>query len=178
MAPLPDNSTARVWVDYNDGVNDHSLMIRYSPSGATVADAMDAAIAFLEAMDPLLYLIGITGARASAAGSTFSFPVAWTGAATYGDDTMDPVFAPRETRFLGRDNGGRRVSWSLYGGKYETPENYRLNPLDFAAVASAISAIEANVVADTFLTINYGDPIVYPYADVNFNSYWERQARG
>lgn len=178
MAPLPDNNTARFWLDYTTPLNQHSLMVRYSPSGATLAEVMAAVDSFLSAIEGMLNVINIAGARASAAGSEFSFPVLWTGAATYGSGALNAALEPRETRWLGRDNGGRRVSWSMYGCNYDTPSNYRLDAAEFTDVGAGISAIEAAIVGDSFLTINYGDPIIYPYASVNFNSYWERQARG
>jgi hypothetical protein len=178
MPALPANNTPRIWVGYFDGENEHELMIRYIASGATVADAMDSAHNFLTALDPMLYTIEITGCRASASGSEFSFPVLWTGAASYGDDPMPTLLAPRELRFLGRDNTGRRVSWSLYGGKFTSPDSYRISAFDNVNVSNGITAIETAIVADTFVTINLGDPIIYPYADVNFNSYWEKEARG
>jgi hypothetical protein len=178
MAPLPENNTPRVWVGYYDGVNEHEMMIRYIASGATLADVLGFAHDFLLAIDPMLYTIEITGARASASGSTFSFPVLWTGQPSYGDDPMPTLLAPRETRWLGRDNTGRRVSWSIYGGKYTSPDSYRISALDNVNVSNGITAIETAIVGDAFVTINLGDPIVYPYVDVNFNSYWEKEARG
>lgn len=178
MAPLPENNTPRFWLDYNDGENDHSLMVRYVASGATLADVMDNLDAVLVEMEPMLYAITITGARASASGSNFSLPVTWTGAAEYGADPMPTLLAPRETRWVGRSQLGRKVSWSFYGCKYTSPDSYRLTVGDLAAVGDVIAAIEAAITADVFVAIDLTAPAVYPYANVNFNSYWERQARG
>lgn len=177
MAPLPQNNTARAWVDYNDGQQTHSLMMRFNEPTVSNEAAIEALANFFVAAATLLYEVTILGARISAQGSDVSFPQAWTGETTYGDSALPAVFAPRETRFLGRSLNGRKVSWSLYGGKYTTPDDYRLTALDDAGVASVLSYLDSVDSDGIFLTISGHKPIRYPYADINFNSYWEMRVR-
>lgn len=178
MAPLPQNHTPRVWVDYNDGINDHKVMVRYAPSGPTVDEVLTAVAGIFAALDPNWYEISILGARAAASGSHISFPVDWPGDASYGSGTMPLNRAPLELRFLGRDTSGRKVSWSFYGGNFTLPDAFRFPYSVGGSVADVIDAITAAGDSAAFVTINLLVPQIYQYADVNYNSYWERKSRG
>jgi len=178
LTPLPTNGTPRVWVEYNDGVNQHKLMIRYAASGPSVDEVLTMAASIFDALDPNWYAISITGARAASSGSDISFPVTWPGASSYGTDTMPLNRAPLELRFLGRDQSGRKVSWSFWGGKFTVPDTYRFPYSVGGSVADVIDSITAAGESFAFLTINLLQPQIYQYADVNYNSYWERQRRG
>ena len=177
LEPLPANSTSRLWVDYDDGVNEHTLLVRFFNGGSTFSEAMVAAHNVLSAFGTSLYLIGITGARWADVGDDISTPVTWTGDATYGVDPMPTLLAPRETRFLGRTPGGRKASWSFYGVKYTTPDTYRINTGDIAFVAAVLADLATAQSNGNFVGIDNGNPVNYPYANVNFNSYWEKEAR-
>ena len=177
MAPLPANNTARLWVGYNDGENDHELMVRFFDGDVSNEAAVTFAAGFFDAASAMLYEITITGARIQLAETSVSFPIEWTGDPTYGTDPMPVLLAPRETRWLGRTVEGRKVSWSLYGGKYTSPDDYRLTPTDLAAVGTVLDYLTSIDVEGVFLAIDNHKPIRYQYADVNFNSYWEREQR-
>lgn len=177
MAPLPDNNTACVWVGYNDGYNDHELQVRYRPP-AVAADAITTVVGFFEVLAPLLYLITITGVRYRAAGSTVSLPNVWPGAATYGAFLMPENQAPRQLNFVGRDTGGRMVRWALFGFNGNTPGSYRINAADLEEIGEAIAYLDEQSDAGVWSTIGGLVPTIYPYANVNYNSYWETEARG
>jgi len=74
MAPLPVNNTNRLWVDYTDGTNEHSLMFRYQ-TGELPADVMAVADDFLAAVSAITYQLTVTAARISAEGTNFSLPI-------------------------------------------------------------------------------------------------------
>jgi hypothetical protein len=176
MAPLPPESTARLWVDYNDGQHDHTLLMRYAPS-AGLGPAMDAAAEFLGAVGPSLYLITVIGARAANSGSVISQPEAWTGSSTYGTGAMPAVSAPVELCFVGRTILGRMAKWFVYGWKEGVPGAFRFFPGDFAALDNGVAALRTAALAGTIVGIDGAIPSVYPYVNIQNNSYWETQAR-
>lgn len=177
MAPLPPNNTACMWVDYTNGVDEHSLMVRYA-GDANFADAATAVAGLFTVLTSELYLITITGARYRSAGSTITLPNTWPGATSYGSMDMPDVLGPRELRFQGRDTTGRDVSWSIYGWKGDTPANYRILLTESAVIEAAIAHIDDVSDGGSFCTIAGDVPTVYPYANVNYNSYWEKERRG
>jgi hypothetical protein len=179
MAPLPPHNTARFWYDYNDGINDHSLLCRYVATvDFGISDVMAAVDDFLNAVSDDLYLISTQGARFADAGSDISVPVTWEGAATYGAGTMPAVFAPRQTMWLGRDSLGRRFRVSLWGIDQTTPDNFRFASVGGNFVALAVASLATSGAAGAFRTISGNQPSLYNYADVQFNSHWETAARG
>lgn len=91
---------------------------------------------------------------------------------------MNAWQAPRELRFVGRSGTGRRVSFSFYGFLGDTPANYRILALNSTPVLNAILAINESVAEHKLRPIDLSNQQMKPYADVNFNSYWERKARG
>lgn len=176
MAPLPPESTARFYLDYSDGINQHTLVAR---AGAT-AGSIEANFYFdalLAALDTILYTITIVGLRVSSDNSNVTNPMVWTGPASYGSGTMTGENAPRELRFLGRSADGRRVSASVYGYQGTTPAIYRLLASGVTPIADAITALEDAGTGATFLTISTQVPVWKPYASFNFNSYWEAEQR-
>jgi len=177
MAPLPTNSTSRFFVKYNNGVDDHEVMFRY-PEESNLSALKLVVADWFEALDPILYAITIIGARHSFKDSTVSSPVVTGLAAGYGTGAMPEVSAPRELRFEGRSFDGRRVSWSIYAQNIGTPDTYRFNADDNANIDAAIAVLGAAAAVPSICSVSGETPIIYPYANVNFNSYWERQRRG
>lgn len=176
LEPLPPENTRRVFVDYHTDNAQHTMMFRVAAS-ASISSLQARISAFLTALAPTLSQITIDGVREAASGSTVTNPVDNELDSTYGTGTEVAVVMPRQLRFEGRSVDGRKVSISVYGYEGGTPDNYRLEPEENASVDAAIAELEANA---TFigLTIS-GQPAVWKhYANVNFNSYWERQARG
>lgn len=176
MAPLPEDNTARLWVSYDDGYNEHSVMFRTS-NPLDIEGGISYADQFLAALAPILYEITITGARFATVGTNVSNPVLWTGASTYGTFLMPQELAPRALTFLARSSGGRRARWSVYGLSLPTPANYRITNSEEAAVLAANTVLNAAQNDGWAVTIDGLNPVTYPYADVNFNSYWEAEAR-
>lgn len=176
MAALPASNTARFWLDYSDGVNEHSLTFRISNS-ATLVTIKSQVDAFLTQLDTVLYLITILGCRVAVQGSNVTNPTPWTGAATYGTGTMPVSNAPRELRFIGRSVDGRRNSISVYGFDGATPDTYRITSASNPVIEAAILALSNASALGVGLTISSGLPVWKAYASFNFNSYWEKEAR-
>ena len=177
MAPLPENNTARLWIDYNDGENDHSLMARFLAPDTPLSLAMTHVASFLTDISGFLYEITINGARYAAQGSNISLPATWEGDSTYGTDPMPTLLAPRETRWVGRTQNGRRVSFSIYGGKYTSPDEYRIVSSGANLPNLGVIAINAASEDGVMVAIDGFRATMKNYVDVNFNSYWEAEAR-
>ena len=178
MAALPANSTDRFFLEYNDGQYDHTLLVRWHASATTLSAVMASVDDLLTAMADGLYEITIKGARSSAAGSNFSFPVVWSGGASYGGGAMPGVFAPRQWTLLGRTTGGRRARFFFFGVEFDTPNSYRIPRAAGNLVDDALAVIEAGQTAGIYLCIDGAAPIMYQYADINFNNYYEAKVRG
>lgn len=177
MAPLPENNTDRFWVDYTDGVNSHSLQVRFDGDDTTVNAVMASIDDFLLALSPELYTLTVQGARVSSAGSNITVPVVWTGGITYGSFAMPADLAPRQICFLGRDGLGRRVRWFVFGWNSTPPDPFRIGITPSTAFDNALLAIQAGHTIETWLTISGQVPSMYTYVDINYNSYYEAKSR-
>lgn len=177
MGALDVASTPRVWVDYSDGQFDHTLLVRYNDGNADPGTVMDAVDALFLAIADSWYTITVSGARAAGQSNHNSFPISWTGLASYGSETMPKVFAPRQMCLLGRTLNGRRLRYFLFGYKGTSPDTYRMARVTDNTVDDALDVIEANQATGIFICIDGSVPTMYPYADFNFNNYYEAKAR-
>lgn len=177
MAPLPPSNTRRLWVNYNDGVNDHQLMLR-GTTDATPADLMAVADAFLVALADTLYAISVAGADYAEVGTNISNPQVWSGSSGYGTGAMPDVNAPREFAWEMRSNDGRLGSYSMWGINAATPPAYRILFGANADLDAARAVLIGAHNVGTLCTISGQRGVLKTYYNVNFNSYWEEQARG
>jgi len=175
MAPTSPDNTARAWLDYTVAGQAHSQQMRVGV-GVSDADVITAFDAAWTEMDSQLLECTITGLRRAAAGTNVSFPVTWTGPASYGSGAGDPYQSANYYDFIGRGVTGKRcrVSWfgtilSQFGG------DYRLVSSESTIVADTITALQAN--ASCFLDITGSLVAWHPYADVGVNAYWRNQIR-
>jgi len=132
---------------------------------------------FFEALDPSMYLLTIGTPTEYEINSTVGFPVAWTGASTYGTGTMPVVNAPRQLRWEGYSLGGHRCSFAMWGGDFTVPNKYRFQAGDNADYTAARAVLVAAMAAGTICAIDGTGANVKSYINVNFNSFWERKAR-
>lgn len=177
MAVLPQDSTARCWVKYSDGVNEHELMSRFNAATLSVAEALQLTGDFFTAIEDFLYEITIIEARWADKESNISLPTTWPGASTYGTDPMPVLLAPRELRWVGRDQNGKRVTFSVYGGKFTSPDTYRIISSGANLPNLGVIAINTASADGAMLTISELRGTMKNYVNVNFNSYWESEAR-
>jgi len=176
MAPLPESNTARWFLDYSDGINEHSMMFR-TVSPASMATLKSEVDTFLDTMAPQMFVITIIGMRVALVGSNVSNSTPWTGNATYGTGVMPATLAPREVRFVGRSADGRRNSISVYGTKFVTPDTFRIPSSADTVIEAALLRLANAAALGIGATISGQAPIWKAYANVNFNSYWESEAR-
>lgn len=177
MAPLPQNATARAWVKYSDGVNEHELMSRFDANLLSVSAVLQLTGDFFEAIEDFLYEITIIEARWADIDNNISLPVTWPGASTYGTDPMPVLLAPRELRWVGRDQNGKRVTFSVYGGKFTSPDEYRIISSGANLPNLGVIAINTASADGAMLSISGLRATMKNYVNVNFNSYWEAEAR-
>lgn len=175
MAPLPPNTTARLFVDYTTCKHQHTIVCRYDAPN-TPADAMDAVSSLWTALDTFIYLATVDGARFQEAGSDVSVDVAWTGDPTYGDENGPEEASAWFVDYVGRSLGGRRVRVSTFGFKLVSYEHiYRVQTGDIAAVDAGQAALDA--AEGAFLAIDGGEPIWKTYANIGANAYWRNKIR-
>lgn len=175
MAPLPPNSTARLFVDYETcGVN-HTSMIRFS-SPNTYDDAQVEWNDVVEASDAALYLLTILGARVAVAGSNITFPVTWIQQATYGADVGPRYAGANMLNYIGRSFGGKRAAFEMFGCKViEVTNLYRIQAADNADIAAGLVELRAG--EGTALAIDGTQPIWQDYANVGPSAYWRNKLR-
>lgn len=183
MAPLPENNTARLFVDYTSGAFDHTLLLRFGPTTAPL-DAVAVAQDICTALAPFMNSNdSFFGARWSANGSNIALPVAWTpvaGTSTGAAFSEDPEAA--FVSVVGRSFGGRRVRWDFFTViKVSTtwPDDNRYAPGESTNADDIQDAFEAATIlpVDPVVAIDGMDVIVYEYVNIAKNGYWQRKQR-
>jgi hypothetical protein len=187
MAPVPANTTGRVYIDYVTGsganAKEHTVSIRHGVGISDVA-VQNVFLDILEAFTDNKFSSGwrVIRCRVQAAGTDFSVPVAVTAPllafqGVSGGNT--PEMEAREFRFVGRSlTTGRRVSFSLYG-LTQLPTSstlFRLTQLDDASIGLVVGILQA-AQPDIFVTADGSAASWYNYANWQYNQYWERAIR-
>lgn len=178
MAPLPDNNTAVYFLDYTVDGQGHTMQFRLT-EGADLAGAVGDSEGFLAALAPILDANWfVVGARYRAAGSNISFPVDPPTQPSVGAGSLPVKEKPRYLSFVGRGlTTGRKVRVFVYGAVFNSPDDYRLTGSEEASVQNAVQFLQNNS-ENTFATIGGDIPYWNAYANVGYNSYYERKARG
>lgn len=191
MAPLPQNSTARLFFDYVTGnattSQEHTFAVRMSGTAGDIANVQERVRAVLIAMGTNSFRDGwrILGVRYQAAGTDFSNPVTLIANLVSFVGTSGGAYDPRmeavEDTFQGRSTtSGRRVDFSLYRALSDAPSNFRWlgGTTGFpAAVRAGVTALNASVAVGAFIAIDGSAVVWRDYLNANYNSYWERRIR-
>jgi len=156
------------------------MQVRFDNTVASIADVTNAVKEFIEIFETILdsqwqYI----AASYQLAGTTVSIPTAIPTQPTPGQWTQDQMRRPLQMTFQGRSVGGRRVSLSLYGHTISQTGDFRITKGENPNVDSAViflNQTNANF-PGTFLAIDGLDPYWKEYANMNYNSYYERRAR-
>lgn len=175
MAALPENNTARYFVDYTVSGIQHTALVRFD--GAESPSSFGSTLnAFLNTIDPILYQMTVDVIRFSAEGSNISVPVT-TGIEgnTYGAEAPTGWTRANFIRFVGRSSGGRRVSFDLYVPNL-VDSNYRITSAENADVDAAVDILNGE--ETLFLAIDGLAPTWYAYVNIKQSSYWARRLRG
>ena len=191
MAPLPQNSTDRVFVDYVTGDSstsrEHTVAIR--KQGTTSVDTVQVRLlAVLQALGAGSFRTNwrVLRVRLQSAGQSFSIPQLPNAALFAFRGTSTATYAARleavESTFQGRTGvSGRRVDISLYRAAIDANDNFRVvggSSGPGLSVQNAVAALQSSSSNDgAFLTIDGQVPTWYNYMNENYNSYWESRSR-
>jgi hypothetical protein len=182
MAPLPDNNTAVLYMDYTTGRRQHTAQIRL-PSSQSPAAGVGVLVSVLTSLQTVLpNTWAVQGWRFRAQGQTITLPYAAGASGVFvgtGDPNLPEMEEAREWVFVGRSTAqGRRWELSLYGIKYNTPADYRYNTADMPpGLQDALDNLTDAAAGQFIVAIDGDEPVIYPYVNVNYNSYWESRAR-
>lgn len=188
MAPLPDNNTYRLFVDYTSLGREHTIMVRYGTNLLT-GEAQAAYDGLTDVLRlRMLDTDSFLRASYSLQGQTFSLPLSVapvagtiTGANVVWEN--DPESAMLS--FTGRSlTSGRDARWQFFTPVRTTtwPGDNRYNPGD----EPVIDTLRIN-----FRNFLLGDGISYPeasaidranttfnsYVNISHNAYWQRKQR-
>lgn len=188
LPPLPENATARVWIDYTSVGLAHSIMFRLGAgASATTASTKAQTLAALLALR-MLDVDSFQSARWSDIGSSFSLPITFTTVVGSGGPlanawAQDPESA--QLSLVGR--GGttaRKVRWEFFTGLKTPawPGNNRYNPGDTAVIDTLRINFTSwvNTAAspgEQPVTIGGDIPTVYSYVNICSNAYTQRKQR-
>jgi hypothetical protein len=174
VTALNPNNTRRYFLNYSTSAAAHTMMLRTT----TAVNAFSASFIFNDiftAWASDLSLVTVNSMEMAEKGTNVRNPVLYSGAATFGAAAEVGNLAPRQICFLGRSTDGRRARLFLFGYKGATPTDWRFTVADHAAVGTVYNLLNSN--PGVFLSISELATVKYNYADVNFNSYWERELR-
>jgi len=175
MAPLPEDSTARIFLTYSVAGQEHTLMARYDAAATPTPDALMEVSNFLEAMDAMVYLSSFVKAEVAAVGSNVRVPVAWPGITEWGASAGDPDSAPFFWSFTGKDITGRRFRVELFGRGHSDAQSWRLYAVDDTSIAAAVAVLETEEAV--FLSIAGNTPIYNQYANRSVSQHWVGEIR-
>lgn len=182
LAPLPPNSTDRVFVRYFTGWNEHTLICRTNALEFAQSDVLQDIKAFLDSVRPVLSSAwAIREVSTQLAGSLVTFPIdpgvlaGFTGGSA-GTQALED--APVQWNFIGRGTStGRKTRVGLYGLNTTRPASFRLSGAGLPLWATeAINSLTASSVR-SFVTIGGDRATWYDYVNAQFNSYWESEQR-
>ncbi len=190
MAPLPQNSTGRVWIDYHTGggttSQQHTAMLRFSTAlGGNPAGALAVLGLILTAPGAGSYMTGwaADSARYANEGSDISLPgvlpASLVGFVGTGVGTITLEDQAREVKFVGRGPvTGRRASFSIYGllPSLFASKDFRIDRAAENFVGEVLDVIDE---MDTGYLVSIGGDRAtwYDYANWQYNSYWEGSLR-
>lgn len=189
MAPLPANNTSRLFVDYTSQSILHTVQLRYqgiqtTPNLVAAYNAFGNGLATF-----LLTTQSIVGARYQNAGTNFSIALTVPvipGTTPISGNTWEEDPESAQLSILFRDNvQGRRGRWEVFtankfgstwpvDNRYQAGENASIDALinHFEAVSAGAGGMPFPLVS-----IANNPVVVYQYANICKNGYWEREQR-
>lgn len=178
--PTTDDSTYRVWVSYTYGALQHELLLRFTTNPASDTATLTKINNIITTMlDCMSSNDGVTGARYSTPGATFSLPL--TGV-TIDVGTLTPDTATQEdlATFGGisaRSFGGVNNTYHLFCQAAVPFNEYRLNIADVPS-PMVDWYNEMSSISPRPLAAIDGDTQLYKgYMNFGQNAYWQRRQR-
>lgn len=174
LLPLPEDNTARYFLDYEGPYGKHSTQFRANPQGDP-ASVIPAIQGLINAVKPAIFSdTTFTGLRYADAGSNISNPLSWAPISGTATGTLAPEFYPRFFAFWGRGPDGRELKLTFYGGNVGVSADYRMTGGENATIAACILYLNTQSV---FTTISGSRPVWKQYANTGYNAYFQRKRR-
>lgn len=176
LPPLPANNTDVVWLKYTSGGTTHEMQYRVA-SSTTQADIITGATALANALKAWMHTgDSFVGLRHRDSGSTVSFPLAFTAIAGTASVTWDVEEEAKFMSVVGRSLAGYRVKMTFFTVVLVDSNAFRLARTGGSFADAFLDAVDAMSPAAVAID---GQAVVWnQYANVGYNSYWERQLRG
>lgn len=175
MAPLPANSTARLFVDYTVCGEEHTALVRYKAPN-TYDDALAAFAAVVAEASPLVFASTVNNVRFANILSDFTNPVPGTWPTGWGEGAGTHIQTANMLSFRSRSLDGRKGGFILFGCKFtESGGDARINSAESADVEAVLAELASS--EGSFLTINGFQPSWYQYANIGQDAYWRNKIR-
>lgn len=187
MADYAPNYTSRYRMRYRALGQVHTAQLRIARSHP--GPAAQGVVMFQDLLETIAGKLvadwTVLGADVAAADSDIflpssSIPMQPTVSAVAADESYKPVYLS----FVGRSTSGLRAALFIYGinfaptGADNTSNDYRILSTEDSAIASAVAVLNNGSGSAANLVANDDAPVVwYPYANMGFNSYYQRKAR-
>lgn len=172
--PLPESNTGRFFVDYEGPYGRHSFQLRGN-FDTDPQSAIPSISSLLNAVKPVIHQDTIfTGVRYALTGSNVSNPVGFTPIQGTATGTLAPEFYPRFFAFWGRGPDGRETRLTFFGGNIGVTSDYRIVPGENATIASVITLLNTTSI---WTTISGSRPVWKSYANIAYNSHFQRKRR-
>jgi len=178
LTTIPEDFTPRVWLNYNDGNNDHSLMLRYNRDDSDPGIVVGVLVDFLVAIEPVIYAVSILGVEGAVEETNVRNPLTWTGDGAYGTGAQPGADAPKQLLWQGKDPEGHRWRASMFGLKLGTPNTYRYNQGDNSDIDAARAVFGQAFTDNKICTINLRKALLVLWTSFNYNNHWGVGARG
>lgn len=174
LPPLPENNTARYFVDYEGPYGKHSAQFRAN-HGGDPASVIPTIQGLINAIKPAIFAdTTFNGLRFADVGSNISNPLTWAPIQGTAVGTLAPEFYPRFFAFWGRGPDGRETKLTFYGGNIGVSADYRMTGGENSTVAAGVLYLNTQSV---FQTISGSRPIWKQYANTGYNAYFQRKRR-
>lgn len=175
LTPLPEDNTARLFVNYTHDTEEHEVQFRLL-SPFTQSDLVDWVRGWLIANAVLFGSdVNFSSADWAALGSSVRNPVSWASILGTGTPSTSPVRLSRSGSFVGRSPDGRKVRLFFYGMVYGPDSTYRVYATEDGLLANAINGL--NALNSRVGTISGSAPIFKNYLNLRNNSYWQSELR-
>jgi len=176
MAPLPVNSTMRVFIDYRvAGTDQHTAMFRFNAADTTEEVALLKIHDILEEFDNVFYTDTVfESARVAQQGQDASFPFGWEPITGTASTTGRPVdYRARFLSFVGRSADARNWHSSLFGATLIPDANFIILDSEAPALASMRDAL----LSDPNPVTTISDLVIIPlnYFTTRVSSYWQKR---
>lgn len=175
LTPLPEDNTARLFVNYTHDTEEHEVQFRLL-SPFTQSDLVGWAAGWINDNKILFGSdVSFHSADWAAAGSSVRNPVSWTVITGTGSPTTFATRLSRSGSFVGRSPDGRKVRLFFYGMVYNLDITYRVYGSEDSLLQDAIN--DLNALTSRVGTISGSAPIFKPYLNLRNNAYWQTELR-